>query len=339
MSVITYNQTAKVLVGKTYAAEADVPDFISNAVDDDLQVLNGDGGAVAAGEPFKIFHKSSTLPGSIDFSEVIDPNKVTSVTAVAYTAPTARKIKITGFSGTIRTNCTYEVFIRLYNDGSLSTENFRMIGAFYVTGSDVSGETWNGIMQSLKDDLDASLARESNSSLFTVAINDPGAGEFSVEGGNHSFVLGKKDGRPAEFDLQAAVKANGDASTLPGTYYGDLAVEIVTAGDPGIGTGHQCANIEWSVRGGEGNRYRLVGYPSNFDTTYFVDPAQTYHVVTINYYGERPYTNVERQHRSLVCFVENADQDGGGAGTAFTAVNALIDDIEVATGLTIAALS
>ena len=51
MSVYGFDQTAQLIVGKTYAAEADIPAFITNAVDDDIQVLNGNGGAVAAGEP------------------------------------------------------------------------------------------------------------------------------------------------------------------------------------------------------------------------------------------------------------------------------------------------
>lgn len=338
MSVFGTNQVGEIIVGKTYAAEADIVDFIDNAVDGDIQVLSGDSSAVAAGKPFKILQKAANAAGGIEYTEVIDPQHINSVSAVAYTAPVARSLKVSGFTGTVRANATYEVFIRLLNDGgSLSPENFRMIPAFYVTPEDVTGLTFTTILNSLKADLDKALSRESNN-LFTIAV-DTGAGELSVTAGNTPFVLGKKDGRPVEFYLQAAVKSNGSTTQQSGTFYPDLTVETVAAGNPGVGTGNQIANLEWCRKGEKYSRYRELGYPANFDTPYNADPASTYHVVTISYYKPRNYTNVEKQHRTLTIAVQNADQDGGGAGTAFTAVNALIDDIETATGLTIAALS
>lgn len=340
MSVFGPNQTGDLLVGKTYAAEANMPAFISNAVDGDIQVLSLDSTAVAAGKKFKILQRATGTPGGIEFSEGIDPASVVSIDAKAYVAPTDRVLYVDGFTGTVRNNVTYEVWIRLYNDGgTLSPENFRMIPGFYVTPADASGLVMNDVMNGIKDNLEATLAKESNG-LFTIAINDPGAGQLSVTGGATSFVLGKKDGRPVEFDLQAAVRDNGSATTTPGNYYDDLSVVTSAAGSPGSGTGAQCANLEWFYSGYKYSRYRQTAYPADFPTQYYVDSVnRTYHIVTINYYKERSYTNVEKQHRVLYILVENFDQDGGGAGTVFTAVNALIADLETATGLTIGALS
>lgn len=337
MSVFGPNQVGEIIIGKTYAAETNLVDFMTDAVTGDIQALSGDSTAVAAGKPFKIVQKSAVAEGGIEYTEVIDPKNINFIKAVAYTAPTARELKVTGFSGTVRDNVTYEVWIRLYNDGgTLSPENFRMIPAFYVTPADASSLAFSDVLAGLKANLEKTLARESNS-LFTIDIS--GGTEFSVTGGNRDFVLGKKDGRPVEFSLQAAVRANGDSSNQPGAYFPDLAVEVVTAGDPGVGSGTQVANLEWFHKGYKYSRYRDIAYPANFSTPYEVDPSKTYHVVTISYFKDRAYTNVEKQHRSLFIVVENADQDDAGAGTAFTAVNALIADLETVSGLTIPDLS
>lgn len=338
MSVFGPNHSGDILVGKTYGAEASSIDFINSAADAAVQVFEADGSPVAANQPFQVYQKSSGSKAGFEFSEVIDPNSVEYVKAAAYTAPTARVLRVEGFTGTVRANCTYEVFIRLYNDGgTLSPENFRMIPATYVTPSDVTGITFTTILNALKSNLDKTLAKES-SNLFTTSV-DTVNGYFIVTGNNRDFVLGKKDGKPVEFALQATVRDNGSSSTTPGNRYDDLTVATVAAGDPGVGTGVQSANLEWFYKGYKYSRYRAQAYPSDFPQVYNVDSSSNYHVIVISYYKERKYVNVEKQHRLLYILVEAADQDGVGAGTAFTAVNALIADLETATGLTIPDLS
>jgi len=334
MSVFGGNQVGEIIVGKTYGDESDLVDFMQNGTDGDVQIFSGDGTAVSEG-PFKVLQKADGSIGGIEYTEVIDPKTITSLKTAKYKAPVQRQLKVTGFTGTPRENATYEVFIRLYNDGgTLSPENFRQIPAFYVTREN---DTFTDILNGLKSNIDKTLQRESNT-LFNVTV-DTGNGEFIVEGNNVSFVLGKKDGRPVEFDLQAVVRANGNSSNVTGNYYNDLTVETVEAGDPGSGTGNQVANLEWFLKGNKYDRYRTVGYPNNFDTPYVVNPGSTYHIVNISYFKEREYTNVEKQHRFAYFVFENADQDGAGAGTNFTAVNSFINDLETATGRTIADLS
>jgi hypothetical protein len=334
MSAFGPQNSGDLLVGKTYETEASILDFIQSATDESIQVFSGDDTALAAGKPFKVLQKSANSKAGFEFSEIIDPSMINYVKAEKYTAPVQRSLRVEGFTGTVRANVTYEVYIRLYNDGgTLSVENFRMIPAFYTTPADVTGITFTIILNSLKADLDKTLAKE-GSGLFTTSV-DTGNGYFIVTGNNKSFVLGKKDGKPVEFDLQANVRSTGSATVLPGTRYPDLTVAVVEGGNPGVGTGVQAANLEWFYKGYKYSRYREMEYPHNFGGVYQVDAALNYHVVVISYYKERSYTNVEKQHRLLYILVDAADQDGGGAGTAYTAVNALIADLETVTGLTI----
>jgi len=338
MSVFGFNQVGEMIIGKTYASESNIPDFISDAAEDSVQMLSSDSTAVALNKPFKVLQKTSSASGNIEFTEEIDPKNIISIKTAAYQAPVDRVLTIEGFTGTIRPNATYEVFIRLLNDGgSLSPENFRFIPAFYVTPDDVTGLTFADILNDLKANLDKSLAREGNTSL-TVAV-DTGDGELSVTGGATPFSLGKLDGRPVEYELQAAVRSNGDSTNQSGNYFNDLTVVTTEPGSKGSGAGTDVANLEWFIKGNKYTRYRDLGGPVGFDTPYLINPGSTYHIVNIAYYQERAYTNVEKQHRALYVVFENADQDAGGAGDEFTAVNAFIGDLETVTGQTIADLS
>lgn len=334
MSVFGGNQVGEIIVGKTYGANTDIVDFIENGTNESVQIFSGDGTAVSEGN-FKVVQKSDSAAGGIEYTEVIDPKNIISLKTSKYVAPVQRQLKVTGFTGTPRANSVYEVFIRIYNDGSLSVENFTMIPAFYQTGEDPG--TFETMLNTMKETVDKTLAKRGDN-LVNVTV-DTVAGEFLVEGNNVSFVLGKKDGRPVEFDLQAVVRSSDAGLSNGGSFYNDLTVETVEPGNKGSGTGNQVANLEWFLKGNKYDRYRTVGYPNNFDTTYDVDPGSTYNIVNIQYYKAREYTNVERQHRFAYFVFENADQDDGGAGTELTAINAFIADLETATGRTIPALS
>lgn len=334
MSVFGGNQVGEMIVGATYGDQTDIVDFIENGSTGDVQIFSGDGTAVSEGE-FKILQKSASAAGGIEYTEVIDPKNIISLKTSKYVAPVQRQLKVTGFTGTPRANSVYEVFIRIYNDGSLSVENFTIIPVFFQTGE--TPGTFEDMLNTMKATVDKTLAKRGDN-LVTVTV-DTGAGELLVEGNNVSFALGKKDGRPVEFDLQAVVRSSDAGLSNGGSFYTDLTVETVEAGNPGSGTGNQVANLEWFLKGNKYDRYRTVGFPNNFDTTYDVDPSKTYNVINIQYFKAREYTNVERQHRYAYIVFQNEDQDGAGAGTNLTAVNAFINDLEVATGQTIGNLA
>jgi len=312
------------LIGSTYNGNPDFAAFDS-AADKSLQVVSKDSATLKEG-PFKVFQKANNVPGGFEFQELIDPKNIEVATLTQYSAPVNRIVNATGFSGTVRGNVTYEVFIRLLNDGgTLSPENFRHILGSYVTPQDASGITFTDVMEGIKKNLDKSLSREYNSN-FTITVN---ADSISVEAGTRDFVLGKKDGRPVEFDLQVAVRDNGGDNTVSDARYNDLDTEVVQAGSAGTGTGNQISLLEWNTAGEKGDRYRTIGYPNNFNTVYFAEPGATYNVVNLVYFEARKYTSVERQYRVLQIAVK---ADDGVAAT-----NALIADLETVTGLEIAA--
>ena len=331
MSVFGPNHSGDLLVGSAYGTSTDSVDFIQNAADGEVQAFASNDSALAEGVPFKILQKSASAVAGIEFSEVIDPKSINHIAATAYSAPVQRSIQVEGFTGTVRDNVTYEVFVRLYNDGgTLSPENFRIIPAFYVTPQDASTLTFTDVLNGLKENLDKTLAKE-GSNLFTTSV-DTGNGYFIVEGNNRSFVLGKKDGRPVEFDLTASVRDNGSKDVLSGARYEDLEVVVTEPGNPGSGTGVQAANLEWFYKGYKYSRYRNIAEPASFNTPYEVDASNNYAVVILSYYKERSYVNVEKQHRVLYVLFEVATSIDNAA------VNSFIADLETVSGRTIGAL-
>lgn len=88
------------------------------------------------------------------------------------------------------------------------------------------------------------------------------------------IVLGKKFGRPIEFDVLALVSDNATST-----------VQTVTPPNPGMGTGKQVATLEYFYRGERGDKYRGLNYPWDWPTTTktLANPSGTYNVIEITH--------------------------------------------------------
>lgn len=95
--------------------------------------------------------------------------------------------------------------------------------------------------------------------------------------------------------------------------------------------GHLIADLEYFCMGARGDIYRGMGYPDIIKTTYLVDPTQKYDVLDISYYWAGGAEDVQKSPRTITLV---AVDDG-----KHTVMNALIDAINTASGLAIAALS
>ena len=97
-----------------------------------------------------------------------------------------------------------------------------------------------------------------------------------------------------------------------------------------VQNGHDIADLEYFTMGARGDFYRNMGWPNVIHTTYLVDPTQKYDVLDINYYWAGGAEDVQKSPRTLTLV---AVDDG-----SHTAMNALINAINTASGLTIATL-
>lgn len=117
------------------------------------------------------------------------------------------------------------------------------------------------------------------------------------------------------------------------TYEGDERIwGTVTTITPinTVQNGHEIADLEYFCMGARGDLYRNMGWPNVTHTTYLVDPTQKYDVLDINYYWAGGAEDVQKSPRTLTLVAVGDD--------SHTVMNALIDAINTASGLTIATL-
>lgn len=108
-------------------------------------------------------------------------------------------------------------------------------------------------------------------------------------------------------------------------------VATVVTSKKTVPDGHLIADLEYFCMGARGDIYRGMGYPNIIKTTYLVDPSAVYDVLDIHYFYTGSNESVQKSEKTITLV---AVDDG-----SHTAMNALIDAINTASGLTIATLS
>lgn len=332
MAVFGPNQREELLIGNAVATETTVATFISSAANEELGVYSKDGTAAAANEKFYVLQKTDGPSGSnknlnYEFSDGIDPRMVKSVRLKAYEAETQRVVTVTGFTGTPQTNATYEVLIRLYDDGgALSTENFRIIGGYFVTDSSTTTTNAN-IIDGIIDSLENAQVLEGDQ-LFTFA--NVGNNSMTITAQRQIGDPAKDIADPIRFDVQVGVKSNGaDVNTGLYTNYNILTATVTTAGSPGAGTGKYVSNLEWFTRGYKYEVYRQTGYPADFtQPALYADYNGAYNIIHIDYYTKNSVVGVEEQPRTLTLAVEFTP----GTIASNAATNSVLASLRTAIG-------
>lgn len=95
--------------------------------------------------------------------------------------------------------------------------------------------------------------------------------------------------------------------------------------------GHLMADLEYFCMGARGDIYRGMGYPNIIKTTYLADPDAIYDTLDIHYFYTGSNESVQKSEKTITLIAVN---DG-----SHTTMNALIDAINTASGLTIDTLS
>lgn len=106
--------------------------------------------------------------------------------------------------------------------------------------------------------------------------------------------------------------------------------EVVTSKNT-VPDGHLMADLEYFCMGARGDIYRGMGYPNIIKTTYLADPDAIYDTLDIHYFYTGSNESVQKSEKTITLIAVN---DGN-----HTEMNALINAINTASGLTIATLS
>jgi len=295
------NQVGELIIGNAVATETTTKTFIATASDKEIKAVNSQGTAIADGLPFSYLQKTNGDASKgldYEFSDVIDPALVEKITLKEYAAEVQKLVTVT--VGTATANTTYEIEVRLYNDGgSLSPENFAIIQGFYVTG--VSAETTTAIKDGLLLSLQKNLIKRGN---FELTVVSTGGATFTITSKVQKFVAGKIIGKQIEFDVLGKSFLNAYDTTQPATNSGLVVPVVTTQASPGSGTGKFAVNFEWFVKGMKYEVYRQTGYPADFGTPYYASPTGFYNTIQIKYFSTRKETSVERQYKVLTILVD-----------------------------------
>lgn len=102
-----------------------------------------------------------------------------------------------------------------------------------------------------------------------------------------------------------------------------------------VNNGHNIADLEYFCMGARGDMYRGMGYPNNIDTEYLVDPTQEYNTIDIHYAYVGSNESVQKSEKDITIVVPKVGDDNA---TGNALANSIIQAINTATGLSIAAL-
>jgi len=319
------NQVGELIIGNSVASQTTTKTFIASATDKQIKAVSENGTIVADGVSFSFLQKTSgdaTKGLNYEFSDVINPNNVDKVTVKAYAAEVQEVNTVT--VGTATKNTTYEIEVRLYNDGgSLSPENFAIIQGFYVTGE--SAETTTVIKDGLILSLQKNLIKRGN---FELEVVSAGSTTFTITGKAQKTIPGKIIGKQIEFDVIGKSFSNAYDINQPVTNSGLVTAVLTTASNPGNGTGKFALNFEWFIKGMKYEVYRQTGYPADFGTPYYASATGVYNVVQVRYHTERKATSVERQYKVLTILVDKVtDTPANNAAT-----NTVLANLRTAIG-------
>jgi len=156
----------------------------------------------------------------------------------------------------------------------------------------------------------------STGTTVTQDITAADAGLVIIEKSQSDYYVRGKKTR-TNIDFTADMKA----TTLP--------TVTATASSPGVGSGKSVVDMEWYLKGERNDFYREAGYPHNLENSYETSVSETYDLVEIGYFDEGRDEAKKSKKQITIAFPVSAR----------TNANLFVDDLETATGLTIAALA
>jgi len=308
-----------IIANNGIAFETTLKTFTASADPGEIGVFAKDGGAAAFGKDFVVALKTAD---SVIVSDVIVPSQVNHLAVKQAVAEVPKAVTVGGSSSiAVPANAgdkyEYIVDIRLFNHGSLSVENFYLKHGHFILTQTTGPLTAQVVVDGLIAQLNKSFSKEPGATattnpLFTFTRSGSGAtSALVITAKAQPLELGKKEGRPLEFDVVARVSKVGDESFgVP-----QPTVVVSTPGNPGTGTGKQIAKLEFFYRGNRGDVMRGVGYPYDWNkkTKTLTDQSASYDVIELKHFITGDGLNALKMPKSIIIACKNGvggtDQD------------------------------
>lgn len=149
------------------------------------------------------------------------------------------------------------------------------------------------------------------------------------------YSIGTEAQERVYFDVNPTTVLSGSEDVIWGkTTDATPAKADAVVGTNALGNGAQIADLEHFCLGERGDQYRNVGWPNVVITEGLADATKQYNVFEIHYAFTDTGVNSYRSEKDITIAVPL-----GAAGHLYDNINALIDEFEYHSGLTIAGLS
>jgi hypothetical protein len=246
---------------------------------------------------------------------LIPLSKIKSVSSKAYAAKTLRQDTITINTAVVGQTYNIRIVFRNWGSGSAENQYFKYTGTYKCK----TGDTTTTIATALHDLAEINFAREAVPLLsFTTSGADIVITEVA-----QPWVKGKQQGRPLNYYFQFVpiTDSTGAENVSWGTVVSNAK------GYAGQGTYKLAADQEYFYLGERGDKYRNVGFPYTFDTTYLVASNLLYDTIDITYSSaDSGAVGVENDLRVITILCAN--------GTSSAIAKKIASDVNTATSLT-----
>lgn len=263
----------------------------------------------------ELYLKFTNALGQNVISPRIPVSKIKSVSSKAYAAKTLRSDKITINTAVVGQTYNIRIVFRNWGSGSAENQYFKYTGTYKA----VTGDTTSTIAAALVALAQTNFSREPIPLLtFSVSTN-----EITITEVAQPWVKGKQQGRPLNYYFQFVpiTDSTGSENVSWGT------VTSLAKGYAGQGTYHLAADQEYFYLGERGDKYRNVGFPYTFDTTYLVDSTKLYDTIDITYSStDSGAVGVENDLRVVTVLCAN--------GTSSAIAKLIASDVNTLTGVT-----
>lgn len=265
----------------------------------------------------ELYLKFTNALGQTVISPRIPISKIKSTSSKAYAAKTLRSDTITINTAVVGQTYNIRFVFRNWGSGSAENQYFKYSGTYKCK----AGDTTTDIATALTALAVKNFSREP---VGLLTITSSGA-VITVTEIAQPFVKGKQQGRPLNYYFQFVPIT--DATGAENVSWGTVA--SVAKGYAGQGTANLAADQEYFYLGERGDKYRNVGFPYTFDTTYLVDPTKLYDTIDITYSSsDSGAVGVENDLRVLTVLCAN--------GTSSAIAKLIASDVSTATSAVVA---
>lgn len=313
---LSQHESRDLVLGSAQASETTYSAFAATATTQELRIVTSQGGAVTGVTPFKLLQKTAD---GVKSTRTIDPASIVSIGTASTAAETQTSVTFATITAPV-VGQQYVLQLRFYNAGALSHNQWQDFYGNFVS-TDTSQETVvDGLITSLnRNFIQYPGATTTTNPLVTAVRGSAGAtSTLIVTSKTQPLALGIDEGRRVEFD---AYFYRLDANNCKV----EVSTNTKVGGSDGSGTLKQIQNLEFFSKKNYGDIYGQMGFPNVFPGagTVVADNAAGYHTIDILYRHEGGAFTQHNIYGQITMAV---------AGAALVQVNALVNNLEIATG-------